>query len=92
MRSLRYLNTILTVLAVLLALQLWTVWTMPGEAWDHARVAQAVGLSNAGAQRRQLIDQTKLLTQKMDKLLGLFKSGRARVQVEGLNRDADKVR
>ncbi len=86
MRSIKYLNTILTVLTVLLALQLWTTWTMPAAGWDHAQHALAQdGLANAGAQRKQLIDQTKALTDKVDQLANLFKTGKARVQVEGLS-------
>lgn len=88
MRSLRYLNTILTVLTVLLALQLWTTWTTPNQPWDHATQAQAQdGLTNAGAQRKQMIDQTKVVAQKMDQLIALFKNGRARVQVEGMTEE-----
>lgn len=94
MRSLRYLNTILTILAVLLSLQLYTMWMRPAAssspAWpDFAGVAHAQeGIPNAGAQRREMIDLLKAGNKRLDELTDLFRSGRARIQVEaGADRD-----
>ncbi len=82
MRSLRYLNTILTVLAVLLSLQLYTAWMAP-DAPSVATPAHAQdGIPNAGAQRKEMIDVLKRVSQQVEELNGQFKSGRARVQVE----------
>ena len=88
MPSLRYLNTILTVITILLTLHLWTLWTVPSAggidqvALDLAHPAYAIGIPNAGAQRKQNNDLLKQLVHKTEELTGLFKSGRARVRLE----------
>lgn len=79
MRSLRYLNTVLTVIAVLLALHLWTLWIGGPSA---VATAAAPGLGNAATQRRQMVDQLKRLTVKIEELTSLFRSGQARVKVD----------
>lgn len=82
MRSLRYLNTMLTLIAVLLTLHLWTLWTT-GPASDRlVEEAHAQGIVDAGAQRKMIVDELKLLNQKTDQLLNLFKTGGARIKVE----------
>jgi peptidoglycan hydrolase CwlO-like protein len=82
MRSLKYLNSILTVLAVLLTLQLYTAWMSP-QAPSMATEAHAQdGIPNAGAQRKEMIDQLKRLSQQVEELNSQFKTGRARVMVE----------
>ncbi|MCE9590973.1 MAG: hypothetical protein K8S99_10655 [Planctomycetes bacterium] len=85
MRSLRYLNTMLTILAVLLALQLWTTWTGTPAA-DSVSVAHAEarggGIPDEGAQRKEMIDLLKRLTQQMDELKGTLTSGEVRVKLE----------
>jgi parvulin-like peptidyl-prolyl isomerase len=92
MRSLRYLNTMLTILAVLLALQLWTTWTMSDALSAGAATVQAApapaqegGVANAGAQRREMIDLLKRLTEQAEENKELFVSGRARVTIEAGN-------
>jgi hypothetical protein len=88
MPSLRYLNVTLTVIAVLLGLHLWTLWTAPvvgGAPLSAQAVAQAEaagGIPNAAAQRKQMIELLKRLTQKTEELTGMLKSGQARVRVE----------
>ena len=88
MGSLRYLNTILTILAVVLSLHLWTLWAAgpdgqgPLVTPDLATEARADGIPNAGAQRKQIIDLLKLLNQRTDQLVDLFKSGKARMRFE----------
>jgi len=86
MRSLRYLNTILTIVAVLLSLHLWTMWSVSpaGESLSLATEAQAApeGIPNAASQRKQMIDEIKSNTRKVEELLNLFKSGQARVRLE----------
>jgi hypothetical protein len=97
MRSLRYLNTILTVLAVLLTLNLWTQWTAPsgGAAmadWSLVESAHAQsGIPNAGAQRAAMIEEQKQTNRKLDELVGLFKSGKARVRVEAARGGGDGI-
>ena len=80
MHTLRYLNGILTVLALLLALNLWTAWTAT-PATDLASTAHAQGIPDEGAQRRDIIDQLKLLNTKADAIQALLSSGQVRVQV-----------
>ncbi|MBI1335685.1 MAG: hypothetical protein GC164_01835 [Phycisphaera sp.] len=83
MRSLRYLNSVLTVIAVLLTLNLYTLWTTSPASIETVPTAQAAGLPDGGAQRKEMIDQLKLLNQKFDQLTQLLKSGEARVRIEG---------
>ena len=90
MISFRYLNMILTILSVLLALQIWTAWTTaaPGSSTrvkdflHYPSVARADGIPNAGMQRKQMLDQLKLQTQKIDDLIKLLKSGQAIVRIQ----------
>lgn len=80
-RSLRYLNSVLTVLAVLLALNLWTTWSVTP---DVGPAAYAQGIPDEGAQRKQMIDLLKSLNQSVDQMKELFTSGKAKVQVAGV--------
>jgi len=79
MKGLKYLNTMLTVLAVLLALQLWTTWN--AAPVDLAAAAHAQGIPDEGAQRKQIIDELKLVNKKVEELKGLMVSGKVRVTV-----------
>ena len=82
MKSLRYLNVVLTVIALLLTLNLWTLWTTSPSTLMQPPAAQAQGVSNAGAQRNQMIALLKQQVQRTEELTGLFKSGKARVRVD----------
>lgn len=85
MASLRYLNFVLTVIAVLLGMHLWTSWSVPTAAPAYAAPQEAPsggGIPNAGAQRQQQVDMLKRLSQQTDELIGLFRSGQARVRVD----------
>lgn len=84
MHSLKFLNSILTVLAVLLSLQLYTSWSAPTAPTlaTPAHAQEGGGIPNAGAQRREMIDLLKRLSQQVEELNGQFKSGKARVTVE----------
>lgn len=83
MRSLRYLNTILTVLAVLLTLNLWTAWTTTpgGDALSLAGESEAQGFSNAGAQRREMIELLKQANVQLEQTHSHLTSGELRVRV-----------
>ena len=94
MRSLRYLNGVLTVIAVLLTLQLWTIWsagsaTLPGASVAEAKTtrsqaaAKTGGIPDAGGQRAEMLKLLRQSNQQTDTLIGLFRSGQARVRVEG---------
>lgn len=83
MGSLRYLNIVLTVIALLLAAHLWTGWSAT-PVFESAAVAQSGGgIPDAGAQRKEMIDQLKKINQQVDQMSELLKSGRARVRIEG---------
>lgn len=84
MKSLRYLNTMLTVIAVLLAVNIWTLWSVTpgGDALSIATEARADGMTNAGAQRKQIVDAIKRVEAQTGELAAMFKNGSARVRLE----------
>ena len=94
MRSLRYLNAVLTIIAVLLSLHLWTLWDMgpvgvdsADPVVDLASPAYAVGLTNAAAQRQQMIQQLKGVNKNVKDLNLMFRSGKARVRTDDKSSD-----
>lgn len=84
MKSLKYLNTILTVIAVLLTVNVWTLWSITpgGNALSVATEARADGMTNAGAQRKQIIDAVNQARAEVGELKSMFKNGSARVRLE----------
>ena len=84
MKSLRYLNTVLTLIAVLLTVNIWTLWnTAPGaNAVSFASPAQAVGLTNAAQQRKEMISVLKKINSDSAELKSLLANGSARVRLE----------
>ena len=82
--SLKYLNSVLTVIALLLTLNLWAMWqvTPGGELAGFAGEADAQGISNSGAQRKAIIDQLRLLNNKIGIMEKVLLSGKVRVKVE----------
>ena len=84
MRSLKYLNSILTVLAVLLSLQLYTAWMSPSgpSVATPVQAQESAMPANAAAQRKEMIDLLKRLSQQVEELNGQFKAGSARVRVD----------
>ncbi len=85
MKNNRYLNVILTILTVVLTLNLW-VSTTRGPVWESEAYGQ--GIPDAGAQRKKIVDELKLLNQRTQKLTQLLQSGKVRVQVNA-NQDKD---
>ncbi|MFW6059174.1 MAG: hypothetical protein ACODAQ_03280 [Phycisphaeraceae bacterium] len=85
MHSLRYLNTILTLLALLLTLNLWTAWTASpaGNALTLTERAEAQGVVNAGAQRKEIIDLLKKVNVSLSGIDKKLSDGNAKVQVVG---------
>lgn len=83
MKSLQYLNTVLTVIAVLLSLHLWTLWSAqsPGEGVSLLPEAHAAGIPNAGQQRKEIVDELRQVSHKIDDLVSLFRSGDAQVRM-----------
>ena len=85
MRSLRYLNSVLTVLAVLLSLNLYVAWASSPVAVTSE--AQAQGLSNAGAQRQEMVDLLKQLNVHLVEVKKSLNSGSIRVQMDTTDSD-----
>lgn len=91
MKSLRYLNMMLTVIAVLLTVNVWTLWSMPASGTlSVASEARADGLTNGGAQRKQIIDAIKQVDGRVGELTAMFKNGTARVRMEAGSNESDK--
>ena len=86
MRSLRYLNTVLTILALLLTLNLWTAWstTSVGDTLSISRTANAQGIVNAGAQRKEMINQVHQMNIAMVDLKTTLTDGAIRVHVDAI--------
>ena len=84
MNSLRYLNGVLTVIAILMALGLWTRWTDGTNAVSRPLIASAhaAGIPDAGGQRQQMVNELKRMSQQVEKLADLFRTGQARVQLD----------
>ena len=86
MQSMRYLNGVLTILVVLLTLNLWTLWTTTpaGEVMSMAQPAEAQGIANAAAQRKEMIEQLTQINSKMTDLNAILTSQSVRVIVEAM--------
>lgn len=86
MRSLRYLNSVLTIIAVLLTLNLYTMWTASpgGELLSASQEAHAQGIPNAGAQRKQIIDELAALQVSVNDLKTTLTNGSVRVVVDSM--------
>ena len=62
---------------------------MPGASVAEARTtrsqaaARASGIPDAGGQRAEIVKLLKKSNQQTDTLIGLFRSGQARVRIEG---------
>jgi len=84
----RYTQVCLTVIAVLLTVLIAGLWTdgVPGP--DGLRAADNGILPNAGRQRKQMVDALDRQTQQLDRLVSLFESGKAKVQIEQDGKDA----
>ena len=82
MRRMRYLNTILTVLAVLLTLNLYATWSV--SPVSIASEAQAQGISNAGSQRKEMVDLLKQINVRLSDMNKSLSDGSVRVRVEGV--------
>lgn len=90
MRSLRYLNSVLTVIAVLLTLTLYTMWMSPapgsggGDLLSVSQEAHAQGIPNAGAQRKQIIDELTAVKASVNDLKTTLTNGSVRVKVDSM--------
>ncbi len=86
MNNSKYLNTVLTVIAVLLGLNLWVGahQSPAAAAMDPATEALAQGRTDAGAQRKAMIDELKNLGSKVDAMSKKLGDGSVKVTVESL--------
>ncbi len=85
MNNSKYLNAVLTVIALLLGLNLWVGahQSSASAAFDPATDALAQGTTDAGAQRKAMIDELKSLGSKVDAMSKKLTDGSIKVQVEG---------
>lgn len=101
MNSLRYLNTVLTMIAILLAVHAWAIFagtdnalpaTTPwvSQAQAAGKTPTGGGIPNAGAQRQQMVDMLKRISQQNESLTNMFRTGQARVRLEGVSADTNK--
>ena len=74
-----YTQVCLTVIAALLTVLIIGLWA---DGVNPAREARgAGGIPDSGLQRKQMIKALEDGTAKLDRLIGLFESGKAKVQV-----------
>jgi len=85
MNANRYLNVVLTVIALLMGLHLGTLWVgapVDSQLPTMATPVYAQGIPDAGAQRRDMVEQLRKLNIQVEALNNQFKNGQARVRVE----------
>ncbi|MGB2823078.1 MAG: hypothetical protein WBF17_18990 [Phycisphaerae bacterium] len=83
-----YTRVCLTIIAALLTVLIIGLWA---EGVHPAREAMGVnGIPDSGLQRNQMIKALEASTAKLDKLITLFESGSAKVQVVGGDEKAGK--
>lgn len=85
MNNSKYLNAVLTVIALLLGLNLWVGahQSPAAAAIDPASDALAQGTTDAGTQRKAMIDELKALNTKVDAMSKKLTDGSITVKVEG---------
>jgi len=76
-----YTRGCLTVIAVLLSVLIVALWAQPLPFSGQAIAAQSAGIPDAGRQRQIIIEELKKNTSRLDDLIRLLESGKAKVQV-----------
>jgi hypothetical protein len=77
-----YTRSCLTVIAVLLTVLIAALWAQPLAPDGTGQAAAAPGgIPDAGLQRETMIKELENQTSKLDALIRLFESGKAKVQV-----------
>ncbi|HUS91853.1 MAG TPA: hypothetical protein VM695_08385 [Phycisphaerae bacterium] len=79
-----YTRACLTVIAVLMTVLIVALWAeapSADRAFGQASSAAGVPFVNAGVQRERTIKAIQENTAKLDRLIGLFETGKAKVQV-----------
>lgn len=95
-----YTRVCLTVIAVLLTVLIVGLWAEGVPASRHASAAPAptaagatpapMGIPDAGGQRDKLVKEMERVTAKLDHLVSLFETGKAKVQVSAEGKEAGK--
>ena len=93
-----YTRACLTVIAVLLTVLIVGLWAEGVPAARHASAAPApagaqpapMGIPDAGGQRDKLVKEMERATAKLDRLVSLFETGKAKVQVSAEGKEAGK--
>lgn len=77
-----YTRVCLTAITVLLTVLVIGLWAQRGAAPDTARAAEQP-FRDSISQRKETVEAIKATNTKLDELVGLFRSGQAKVQVVG---------
>jgi hypothetical protein len=90
-----YTRVCLTVIAALLTVLIAGLWAQGVPAARDAAAASApppapAGIPDAGGQRDRMVRELERVTAKLDQLIGLFESGKAKVQVSSDGKEAGK--
>jgi len=83
-----YTRVCLTVIAALLTVMIVGLWAEQAPLAGEVRAKD--GIPNAGAQRQVMIKALQANTAKLEELVGLFESGKAKVQVAEAKEKAEK--
>ncbi len=76
-----YTRCCLTVIAVLLSVMIVALWAQPLPISGQAIAAPSVGIPDSGRQRQIMIKELEKNTSKLEDLVRLFETGKAKVQV-----------
>ena len=76
-----YTRCCLTAIAVLLSVLIVALWAQPLPMSGQAMAAPSAGIPDSGRQRQTMIKELQKNTSKLEDLVRLFESGKAKVQV-----------
>jgi len=81
----------MTVIAVLLSVLIVALWAQPLPVSGQAMAAPSAGIPDSGRQREIIIKELEKSNSKLEDLIRLFKSGKAKVQVVQDGKAAGKL-
>lgn len=85
-----YTRCCMTVIAVLLSVLIVALWAQPLPVSGQAIAAPSAGIPDAGRQRQIMIKELEKNNSKLEQLIRLFESGKAKVQVVQDGKSAGK--
>lgn len=85
-----YTRGCMTVIAVLLSVLIVALWAQPLPVGGQAIAAPFAGIPDAGRQRKIMIKELEKNNSKLEELIRLFESGKAKVQVVKDDKPAGK--